>query len=323
MTAGRSARHGDLPQRYWHCAAWGKSFHQDGAIETDLTLQELERKVVDPWVTGSAFVINGAIFSSRDELKQIRITCSEQSSRYYWEKDDAAEAERAAKERAEGGYIVGLSLGGSPFSALYAGVDYTSRLLFEAVKPPEEHTHRLTIANGKARKLVANGTQTPNDSIAAVRPTMFVGSTVEGLPAAREVAAELEHDLDVTLWNQDIYAGAEMTWTQLVEQANSFDYALLIFGGDDQIKSRGIESLSVRDNVLIEYGLFVGVIGVKRTFFLFNRDHRPKIATDLAGVTPLTYRDRPDGNLRAAVGTACNDIRKTANRLGKRAVQNP
>jgi predicted nucleotide-binding protein len=69
--------------------------------------------------------------------------------------------------------------------------------------------------------------------------------------------------------------------------------------------------------VLLEYGLFVGAVGPDRTFFLYNRDHPPKIASDLAGVTALTYGDRDDGNLQAAVGPACTGLRRRYAKLGR------
>lgn len=148
------------------------------------------------------------------------------------------------------------------------------------------------------------------------RPTLFIGSTVEALAIARAVHAELDYDLDVTIWNHGLFPPGVTTWAQLTQTTLNYDFALFIFSGDDEISSRGEQSIAVRDNLLIEYGLFVGVLGARRTFFLYNRDQRPKIATDLGGVTPLTYRDRPDNNFRSAVSPACDEIRQVVARLG-------
>lgn len=146
----------------------------------------------------------------------------------------------------------------------------------------------------------------------ARRSRLFIGSTVEALPVARAVHAELDYDLDVTIWNHGIFPPGTTTWAQLTESTRNYDYGLFVFSGDDEMRSRGVESLAIRDNLLIEYGLFVGVLGADRVFFLFNRDHKPKIASDLGGVTPLTYRDRDDNNVRAAVSPACDEIRRIA-----------
>jgi hypothetical protein len=150
------------------------------------------------------------------------------------------------------------------------------------------------------------------------RPTMFIGSTVEALPVARAVQAELDYDIEITLWNQNVFEPGNATWVDLVAQARGekFDLALLVLGAEDQIKSRGVVSNGPRDNVLLELGLFAGALGLDRTLFLIDRDKRPKIASDLAGITPLTYgSDRTDGNLQSAVGPACEQIRQKASKI--------
>lgn len=150
------------------------------------------------------------------------------------------------------------------------------------------------------------------------RPRLFIGSTVESNLVARWVQAELDYEFEVTLWSQSLFTPGDWTWSRLVEMARvEFDFALLVFSGDDVVESRGAPSLVPRDNLLLEYGLFVGALGVDRTFFLYNRDHRPRIASDLAGVTALTYGDRDDGNVRAAVGPACTSLIERRTRLGR------
>jgi hypothetical protein len=99
----------------------------------------------------------------------------------------------------------------------------------------------------------------------------------------------------------------------LAEQPKKFDAALFVFTPDDVGILRGEPKRVVRDNVIFELGLFVGALGRKQTFILLPRDidnlHLP---SDLAGITPLDYNHkREDGNLVAAVGPACNKIKKT------------
>jgi len=164
--------------------------------------------------------------------------------------------------------------------------------------------------------------RTENDDRAAKtgRPRLFIGSTVEALQVAREVQAELDRDVEATVWHQNLFTPGDLTWTRLVEMArNRFDFALFVFSADDVVESRGASTRGPRDNVLLEYGLFVGAVGPDRTFFLFNRDHRPKIASDLAGVTALDYGDRDDDNLQAAVGPACTWLIKRCKKLGRLA----
>ena len=75
-------------------------------------------------------------------------------------------------------------------------------------------------------------------------------------------------------------------------------------------ESREQVSQSPRDNVLFECGLFIGKIGRNRTFIVYDSEKEIKIPSDLAGVSMATFNGtRKDGNLKAAVGEACDLIR--------------
>jgi CRP/FNR family transcriptional regulator, cyclic AMP receptor protein len=61
---------------------------------------------------------------------------------------------------------------------------------------------------------------------------------------------------------------------------------------------------------LLEVGLFLGILGLRRVFIIHPRGQGLRLPSDLADVTCLTYKsDRRDGNLRAAIGPAANAIR--------------
>lgn len=183
--------------------------------------------------------------------------------------------------------------------------ELVSRLVGES---PEESSNDITDNGGVSTK--------------RGRPRLFIGSATEALQIAREVQAEVDHDIQTTVWTQNLFTPGDATWSRLVDMARTqFDFALFVFSGDDTVESRGAATRAPRDNVLLEYGLFVGAVGPDRTFFLFNRDHRPKIASDLAGVTALEYGDRDDGNLQAAVGPACTRLIKQCKKLGRLAQQ--
>jgi len=161
--------------------------------------------------------------------------------------------------------------------------------------------------------------ETPKErALTRSRSTMFIGSTFEALRVARAVQAELDHDLEITLWNQNVFEPGNSTWNDLISQARSgrYDLALLVLGAEDRTTSRGATSNAPRDNVLLELGLFCGALGHDRTFFLIDRDNRPKIASDLAGITALIYgSNRSDGNMQSAVGPACEQIRQRVEKL--------
>ena len=104
----------------------------------------------------------------------------------------------------------------------------------------------------------------------------------------------------------------------LIREAARVDYAVLVASPDDVVVSRGIEAPSARDNVLLEFGLFVGALGRERTYLLAT-DPTLKLPTDVLGLTRLTYRPRAGGDLRAALNDAVLQIEQQIRRHGLRA----
>jgi predicted nucleotide-binding protein len=149
-------------------------------------------------------------------------------------------------------------------------------------------------------------------------PSLFVGSSAENLSVANEIQALLQSRSEVTIWNQGVFAPGMSFLEALADATARFDFAVMIANAVDVVERRGERVLAPRDNVMFELGLFMGALGRARTMFLFNRDDRPALPTDLAGVTCLTYGNRGDGNLRAALGPATTDIANIISRLGFR-----
>lgn len=147
---------------------------------------------------------------------------------------------------------------------------------------------------------------------------LFVGSSKEGLDIARAVQSELFHDFHTTLWSQGFFKPNSSTLNTLCEKARSFDGAIFILSGDDRTASRDIESMSIRDNVLFEFGLFLGSLGPRRVFFLVdvNDSRRPKLPSDLDGVTPIPF-DSSHPEALGVVGHACSTIRGALRSLDK------
>ncbi len=148
-------------------------------------------------------------------------------------------------------------------------------------------------------------------------PAVFIGSSSEGLSVARAVQTQLQHDSEVTVWNEGAFPLGQTTLEALVNALERFDFAVLVLTPDDTVISRAAEHSAPRDNMLFELGLFMGRLGRSRTFVLCENSTRMKLPTDLAGVTVARYTpDRADQNLVAAVGPACNQIRQTIRDLG-------
>jgi hypothetical protein len=150
-------------------------------------------------------------------------------------------------------------------------------------------------------------------------PRLFIGSSTEGHAVARNLQAELEATrvCEVQRRDQSVFEPSGNALDSLIRAASCVDYAVLVASPDDVVVSRGVETPSARDNVLLEFGLFVGVLGRERTYLLAT-DPALKLPTDVLGLTRLTYRPRTDGNLRAALNEAVLQIEQQIGRHGRR-----
>lgn len=143
---------------------------------------------------------------------------------------------------------------------------------------------------------------------------VFIGSSSEGRDVARALQAELLADCEVILWDQGVFEPGLYTLEALIDEAHRSDFAVLIATPDDARVSRGQTTAVPRDNVILEFGLFAGVLGRNRTYVLATDG--ALLPTDILGLTRLTYHRQL--NLRAAVSVAAQQTRASIARLGRR-----
>ena len=150
-----------------------------------------------------------------------------------------------------------------------------------------------------------------------MKSKIFIGSSVEGLSVAYAIQQNLTHDAESTVWDQGVFDLSKTTIEALDEILQTMDFGIFVFSSDDVTILRGNESMSVRDNVLFELGLFIGKLGRNRVFFVMPDNSEVYIPTDLLGVNPGKFDpNREDGSLQAATGALCNQIRNQIKKLG-------
>src|SRR5258706_15665007 len=99
------------------------------------------------------------------------------------------------------------------------------------------------------------------------RFTVFIGSSVEGLNVARRVQGRFEHDrIDCVIWEQGAFRPSMTSLEALEDAGRRFDFAVLILTADDLEVSRAKVHSSIRDNVVFEFGFFMGALGRSRVF---------------------------------------------------------
>lgn len=118
-------------------------------------------------------------------------------------------------------------------------------------------------------------------------PRVFIGSSSAALPLAHDIGSALRQndDIEVQVWNQGIFEPGENLLDRLLRLMSLFDFAVLVLNADDVTLSKDQVSDAPRDNVIFELGLFMGVLGRRRTFpvVAFSQSGDLKLPSDLEG----------------------------------------
>jgi CAP12/Pycsar effector protein, TIR domain len=152
--------------------------------------------------------------------------------------------------------------------------------------------------------------------MARKRPSVFVGSSTEGIKIAKALQVLLDTNYEVAIWSQGVFGLSQGTLESLVLALDQFDFAILVLTPDDLVISRDQVSSAPRDNVLFELGFFIGGLGRDRTFIVYDRTALIKLPSDLAGVTAVTFEPHSSGNLQSALGATATRIEEGIERLG-------
>jgi hypothetical protein len=136
---------------------------------------------------------------------------------------------------------------------------------------------------------------------------VFLGSSTESESSMEEVARWIEQKGHEPLpWdNLGLFRLGNDTFSKLIEISRSVDAAIFIFAEDDKVWYRQDSLAQPRDNVLLEYGLFVGALGERRTIICLRGE--PKRPTDVRGIQIVSL-NRPH-DAKARISEWLKDIR--------------
>jgi hypothetical protein len=141
------------------------------------------------------------------------------------------------------------------------------------------------------------------------KPTIFIGSSTEGIPVALALQRRLEDEAETLFWSEGVFSLGEYPVDPLLRSLDAIDFAVLVVTTDDLVALRHGGATSPRENVAFELGLFMGRLGRSRVFVLMAEEGSSVLLpSNLAGITVARYRRPRDGNLLAAVGPACQHI---------------
>lgn len=147
-----------------------------------------------------------------------------------------------------------------------------------------------------------------------MKPKVFIGSSAEGLKIANAIQAHLDYSCETTVWKDGIFMLSSGTLESLEKVLDGVEYGIFVFSPDDILTIRDEKKMAIRDNVLFEFGLFMGKLGRNKVFFITSEKSQDlHLPTDLLGINRGVYFERSDGNARAAVNAFCEDVKEVIN----------
>jgi hypothetical protein len=119
---------------------------------------------------------------------------------------------------------------------------------------------------------------------------VFIGGSSEALNVAKKVSEILidSGKFNVVIWNKDTFTYNESFLNSLIKASLIYDFGVFVASSDDLALIRKNIDEIPRDNVIFEYGLFLGALGNKKTFLL--QEDTCKLPTDLLGYTTPRYK---------------------------------
>ncbi len=148
---------------------------------------------------------------------------------------------------------------------------------------------------------------------------LFIGSSKEGLSIAQNVKKRIEAEfgswISPEIWNEEgIFKLNNNTLDTLAQKARSSEYGILIATSDDWVVSRKLLKKGIRDNVLLELGMFVGSLGLSRAFVLV--ESKVKLPSDYSGISIPFFERKNPKSLDEAISSILNLISATENSVG-------
>lgn len=156
-----------------------------------------------------------------------------------------------------------------------------------------------------------------------MKPSLFVASSPEQFRVAQAIQKRLSAVANIVPWDQGYFRTCKTTAESLFEGLGRYDFAVIVLTCDEMVPAAsrpGQEALHFMpcDNVLIQLGLSIGVLGRERTFIVRDACPELKMPSDLLGVKVEEFK-LPDSserhNLQRYLEQACKPIEAEIEKL--------
>lgn len=127
------------------------------------------------------------------------------------------------------------------------------------------------------------------------KQVVFIGSSSEALQLAKTLGILLKNDrrldgFEFRVWTEEFEKDMRSPSAVLSDLLQTVSMAILIFTADDVTSMRGRTLNSVRDNLLFEFGLFWGKLGLARTRVLVEDRALVDLPSDIKELTYMVFR---------------------------------
>lgn len=151
-----------------------------------------------------------------------------------------------------------------------------------------------------------------------MKPRIFIGSSAEAVQQkiVEYVEGKLKAIADCRPWTFNEVFGPDNTSTfdTLRREALAADFAVFIATADDLLTIRKDVLVAARDNVLFEFGLFLGVLGKNKVFLLVEEG--VTLPSDLKGINVATF-NKSDSMAYNSLEKKCQSVIDTVSRNGE------
>jgi hypothetical protein len=140
---------------------------------------------------------------------------------------------------------------------------------------------------------------------------MFIASSTKGLRYARAIKDVIDREFGAPvcfLWSHGAFDAGRSFLDSLEQLSSKYNCGLAVFSADDQLG----DLMAPRDNVVLEFGLFLGIFGRSMSFLVVEGREELKIPSDYAGIAVNRFfpvnESASDEDHRNAVFGACMDV---------------
>jgi Predicted nucleotide-binding protein containing TIR-like domain len=150
---------------------------------------------------------------------------------------------------------------------------------------------------------------------ANILPTAFIGCSNTQKNIAESIQANLQDFFEVEIWNQGVFGLTKSNIGNLISSGKKFDFAILVLTPDDILMRYDEMKLVPRDNIILEIGFFIGLLGIDRVFLVCQKSDNLKLPSDLDGIMVATYEKPSRISLQGALGHACTLIKNAVAKI--------